>query len=46
MQSLDELPLKPFFFAQLDLIEHLLAWREEEQALDSSALVSSNNSLR
>jgi len=32
-QPLKELPVKPFFFASVDLIEHLLAWSEEEKSL-------------
>lgn len=45
MQPIVELPVKQFFFARLDLIEHLLAWREEELALDSSAYIDYTNTL-
>jgi len=34
---LQELPLKPFFFASVDLIEHLLNWREELMSLAPAA---------
>jgi len=45
VQPIVELPVKQFFFARLDLIEHLLAWREEELALDSSAYIDYTNTL-
>lgn len=42
-QVLEELPVKPFFFARLDLIEHLLSKRDEATG---TAQPSSSNSQR
>ena len=36
-QALQELPVKPFFFAKVDLIEHFLEWREESRSLLNTA---------
>ena len=40
VHSLKELPIRPFFFAEHDLIEHLLAWCEEDRALSPEVTAS------
>ena len=40
VETLKELPIRPFFFAEHQLIEHLLAWCEEDRALSPEVTAS------